>query len=47
MSLLKNQIGKLILIFRLLDATGADGERIKKNGFAGVRADDDFWNLEA
>jgi hypothetical protein len=27
-------------------AGGKGGERIKKNGFAGMRGDDDFWNLE-
>ena len=27
-------------------AGGKVGERIKKNSFAGVRDDDDFWNLE-
>jgi hypothetical protein len=25
---------------------GEGGERIKKNGIAGMRGDDDFWNLE-
>lgn len=27
-------------------AGGEGGEIIKKNGFAGIRVGDDFWNLE-
>ena len=29
-----------------MKAGGDGGERIKKNGIAGIRVDDDFWNLE-
>jgi len=27
-------------------AVGKGGERVEKNVYAGVRGDDDFWNLE-